>query len=127
MPRPKTLPRIEVDGISYIEILRTQSLRKLAVGKIPTRDMLAAVVEEFYKNTKIVQEFFKLQADVDLSIEEDGDEFVWAVPESASASSLNHVYTRRAQKYEKLVIERTNAYARRLSGAYYEIGESART
>lgn len=123
MPRPKTLPRIDVEGKTCIEILRVQSLRKLAVDKLPLRDMLTAVIERFYENITVVKKFFELQNDMELFIVEDGDDFVWAVPESKLASSINHVLHGRASRCEKLAVTRTNEYAEHLGGSYYEVAK----
>lgn len=118
MPRVRTLPRIAVEGVSCIEIYRNDTLRKLDVGKVPTRAALGAIAEKFQEHVHLVRGFFEFQVGVPTFIFEDEGYLVWAVKDTKYTSAANKLLTERAVKYEKLIVERTNEYAAHLVEVY---------
>lgn len=126
MGRPATLPRKEIDGTSYIEIHRAETLRKLEVDRIPTREMLSAVVSRYDQNLALVREFFEFQTRQSLRIEDEGNETVWYVRDTRYASAENKSLTRKAERFEKLLVERTNEYADMLVEAYIDVPDENR-
>lgn len=129
MPRPRTIPRHTVEGVHYVELYRSPSLRELAVDSLPSREMLTAVVERFNENLDVAIKFFELDEGVRPLIKNslDSDDFIWLVKETPWTSAQNKRLGAKCKRLESLVIERTNEYAEQLKEAYYVIPQGQRT
>lgn len=126
MSRKLTLPRNEFDGVTYIEVHRAETLRKLDISSISSKEMLASVVDRYDHYLSLVKEFYDFQTRQNLRIEEEGDDTVWYVRATRYASMQNRALTRKAVKFERLVVDRTNEFAQALTEAYHDVPDENR-
>jgi hypothetical protein len=102
-------------------VYRAPTLKKLDVGAIPKREMLAAIVEKYEEYMDLAQRFYTLWTSQQVWHVEDGDDTVWAVRESRYASAEWQALNRKARMYEEKVVERVNEYAEQLVQVYYDV------
>ena len=126
MGRTATLPRKEIDGKVYIELYRAETLRKLDIDRVPSREMLTAVVSRYDQNLALVREFFEFQTRETLLVVDEGNETVWYVRDTRTASAENQALRRKAKRFEGLLVDRTNEYADMLVEAYIDVPDRDR-
>lgn len=114
----KTLPRVVHDEEELIELHRGQPLRQIDIGWAPEKDLIRKIVVRYNEFLAVARTWYSIDTGERLSLFEDGDDMVWAVPDTAENSAKFRTLQKKAMRFERLVVLRVNEFSHTLEVAY---------
>ena len=106
------------DGEELIELHRGQPLRQIDIAWAPERDLIKKIVMKYNEFLGVARTWYIVDTGEILHLFEDGDDVVWALPDTAENSAKFRTLRRKAERFERLIVLRVNEFSKQLEMAY---------